>query len=99
MYGIIIKNRMKEMNLSMSELANKVNVSYSTMSKWVNDKVKIPKDKLKELEKILHIYFDFNAFSEEENAIIKLLPLLTIDEKITIYKECRMYVERKNKKA
>lgn len=99
MYGTIIKSRMKEMKMNAKDLAEKIGVSYSTMCNWINDRVSIPKAKLIEIEKVLHLYFDLKAFTEEENAIIKLLPLLTIDEKITIYKECKMYVERKNKKA
>ncbi|MCC0642182.1 MULTISPECIES: helix-turn-helix domain-containing protein [unclassified Clostridioides] len=49
----------KEMNLSTQEIANKLNVHYTSIQNWENGRRKIDIDKLKDLAKLYDVSLDY----------------------------------------
>ncbi|MDI0267908.1 helix-turn-helix transcriptional regulator [Clostridioides difficile] len=49
----------KEMNLSTQEIANKLNVHYTSIQNWENGRRKIDIDKLKDLAKLYNVSLDY----------------------------------------
>lgn len=57
--GEKIKQKRKELNLTQTDLANKVNLAFGTISKYEKNEISIPSNKLKEIANVLGVSVDY----------------------------------------
>lgn len=102
--GEIIKKRRKELNLSLKDIAKKLNVSESSISRYENDEIKNMRiDKLIPLSEILQVdirellleNYDKNYFhlSEEEKELILNLRKEKENNEKLFKESCEKYPE------
>lgn len=63
--GLIKETRIK-CKLDQKKLADKIGVSYNTISRWETGSIQIPTDKLKKVCKVLHCDYDVITFKATE---------------------------------
>lgn len=57
--GEKIKQKRKELNLTQTDLASKVNLKFGTISKYEKNEISIPSNKLKEIANVLDVSVDY----------------------------------------
>ncbi|WP_304948353.1 helix-turn-helix domain-containing protein [Streptococcus sinensis] len=79
----------KEKGWSQEKLAEQINVSRQSISKWESDQALPELEKIVELSKIFQVTTDYLLLEESDKSEIK--PVLSEDEKDRYYKEVKSY--------
>ena len=79
----------KEKGWSQEKLAEQINVSRQSISKWESDQALPELEKVVELSKIFQVTTDYLLLEESDKPEIK--PVLSEDEKNRYYKEVKSY--------